>query len=183
MKKIILSILVLGMVVFTPIAKAETALLSPEVIEQAQTDPEFKALVITYLKTMIQLLQEQLRVMIAQENILNKIAQNATPSQQAPVQQGSQVSNTMAETLKFEAIRSESSVVVVIKEPFETCSLVIKDGQGNVVKNSDQWFKDKDGNIRQVMDILAGGKYSYQMTYVKNGEPQAVVNGNFPDQQ
>lgn len=187
MKKIILALLIFGAVVCAPVAKAEEIGLTPDMIEQAQTDPEYKALVISYLKTLIQLLQEQLKVMIAQQNILNQIAQNATPSmaQPAPAQAQAPIQIIM-NPFPFEPIVKNfdnRTLVVIIKEKFDKCTLTITDENGNVVDNSSNWNTDSDGNSRHVYDMGTYGQHAYSITCHKSGFDPSTKTGQFPTVQ
>lgn len=183
MKKTILAFLIFGAVICAPVAKAEELGLTPEMIQQAQTDPEYKALVISYLKTIIMLLQEQLKVMIAQENILNKIAQNAVPSVVQPTQAQSetQIQQTM-EPFNFnpQVLNTGSDLVVIIPEKFDQCSLIITDANGNKVREQSTWMTDSNGNARQVYTVNTPGQHTYSITCQKSGFDSNTKEGQFP---
>lgn len=181
MKKIILSLLILAAILSAPVAKADTSTLTPDMIVQAQFDPEFKAALINYLTTVIQLLQKQLEIMIAQEKITNQIAQNTAPVATQPAPAGVSVQPTM-EPFNFEPIfyNTISSLAVVIKEKFDKCVLIIKDENGRVVRQQDYWMTDKDGNSRQLYDVATPGQHTYSITCSKAGFETTTKEGNFP---
>ena len=183
MKKTILALLIFGAVICAPVVKAAEFGLTSEMIQQAQTDPKYKVLVISYLKTIIALLEEQLKVMIAQENILNKIAQNAVPSvgQPAPAQGETQIQPTV-EPFNFnpQVLNTGSDLVVIIPEKFDRCSLIITDANGNKVREQDIWMTDSNGNSRQVYTVNTPGQHAYSITCSKAGFLDATKTGNFP---
>lgn len=185
MKKIILALLIFGAVVCAPVAKAEEFGLTQEMIQQAQTDPEYKALVISYLKTMIALLQEQLKVMIAQENILKQIAQNTAPSaaqQPAPAQVEAAIPKHVENPFEFTPVpkRYPSDLVMVIAAKFDKAILTITDENGNEVLKSDKWMVDNDGNSRIVYSMGTQGKHTYSVTCTKAGFDATTKTGDFP---
>lgn len=183
MKKIILALFIFGAVVCAPAAKAEELGLTQEMIQQAQTDPEFKALIITYLQTIIQLLQEQLKVMVAQENTLNKIAQNTDPlptaiaGNNAPIQKMPEANPFVFEPKVY---HYPGSLVMTIAEKFDKCTLIIKDGAGNEVRKQDTWMTDNDGNARQVYSTNDPSQHTYSVTCSKGGFDVTTKTGNFP---
>jgi hypothetical protein len=175
MKKAILALFIFGAVALAPIAKADTLGfgITPELIQQAQQDPEFKAVLITYMQTIIKYLQQQ----------LIQIAQNTTPE----AGNNAQIQNIMPEeqqTNPFEftpnVFHYPGSLAMSIAEKFDKCTLIIKDENGKVVRNQDAWMNDKDGNSRQVYSMGTQGQHTYEVTCSKGGFDTTTKTGNFP---
>jgi hypothetical protein len=75
---------------------------------------------------------------------------------------------------------NEVSLTVIIPEKFDKATLVVKDIKNNKVwRDSSKWFKDKDGNNRQVIDVEKGLTYTYEITASKEGFETSVKSGNF----
>lgn len=180
---------ILGAIVMAPVAKAEVLMGEAYTtqIEQMELQAELKRELIALIVRLIDVLQQQLNTMIAQQNSLNQIAQNTAPlvAQPSPAVNNAPVQTTMPEAKPFPFEPKVFQypgydLAMTIAEKFDKCILVITDENGKEVRRQDAWMTDSQGNSRQVYSMSTKGQHLYEVTCSKAGFDTTIKTGNFP---
>jgi len=113
---------------------------------------------------------------------INQPTQLPAPSQPAPTGNPAPAQTPMPEPFVFnpEVHHYPSDLTVSIAEQFDKCILIIKDENGNIVRNQDTWFKDVQGKYRQVYSMGTKGQHTYEITCSKAGFETTTKTGSFP---
>src|SRR3989344_618542 len=145
--------------------------------------------VVSTIQSQITLLQKQLEALKAQQTVIqqqNQVIKQIQQNTQQIVQNTTPVITPVpapVPAFAFEPILTNSydrDLVVVIKEKFDKCTLLIFDENGNKVREQDYWMTDKDGNSRQVYSMGTYGQHTYSITCDKSGFLTTTKTGQFP---
>lgn len=129
-------------------------------------------------------LQDSNQQAIIESPIINNqpIVQNQVPmptgtnTQSVQSQPSMDITPKTQPSIDFQALAGPSDLIMSLKTKNTVCRLVAKDSDGNVVRDSNQWFLDKDQNRRQVISVDITKKYTYELM-CDNG---ATETGDFP---